>query len=332
MHSAAGVKTVTTQSRAAPTPRNMRMLREQKRQKRKKNFSIALSVFALMMMLSGLQAMLYYTHFVPRVDETNAKVTAFTQERSSMKVQKQVQEQFRALIDSLKDEQPYAALVLDQFELLAKLFRQSPIQTADEVHEALLSMSEKFKKDGETDSKPILVTSSANILLLADDLKKLREIFTVEFDLLQADLENPPWYTWPTGRLLRHQTGYLAAVTFNRAMYLSQIGETGTARVLLTGLYSAAGNEPMMPMIYYGLGRLQWEIFLTGSKPENYFQAAKYLRQSIQSDPDKNMAKRLFDFMMSLSEGDSSPQQGEGDPTNPSEGESASVSEATSLF
>lgn len=318
--------------RTAPNPRNRQLQRIQKRQLRKKYISMALLVLALMMVLAGIQASLYYVHFISRVNETNGRMTAFMQEKSSMRIQKQVQEGFRLLIESLKEEQAYAGQVLEQFELLVKLFRQSPLQIADEVHEALLTMSEQFRKQGEVDSKPILITASSDITRLAADLKSLRDRYTVEFEQLQADLENLPWYTWPTGILLRNRTGYLAAVTYNRAMYLSQIGETGTARVLLTGLYSSTDDEPMLAMVYYGLGRLQWELFLTGSKPENYFQAAKYLRQSIQASPDMDMAKRLFDFLMSLSQGDSAAQAGEGDPSNPSEGEAASISEATSLF
>ncbi len=326
---------MTTQAmtrRSAKLSLNPRIRREQKLKQRKKYLTVALSVLAAIMILSGMQALFYYAHFVPRVNQANEKMLSFMEEKRTGKVQKKVQDSFNSLIASLKDEADYAGLVEDQYELLAKLFRTTPIQIADEVYEALLTLSEQFKKQGETDNKPLLKTASEELSVLAVNLKDLRDIYTVEFDGLQSELDSPPWYIWPTSRLLRTRTGYLSAVTFNRAMYLTQVGETGTARVLLTGLYAASENESMMAMIYYGLGRLQWEIFLTSSKPENYFQAAKYLRQSLQLNPDMDMAKRLFDFLMSLSQGDSSPRAGEGDPTNPSEGEAASVSEPTTLF
>ncbi len=315
--------------RRAAAARNRQLLRQQKR---KKILSITLLVVAVLIVISGIQALGYYLHFVPRVDMVNQKMTAFMDERSKMTVQVQVQEQFRKIIEALKPEDAHARTVLDQFELLVKLFRQTPVQIAEEVHDAILTMSEQFKADGEKDAKPLLITASTDLQNLAASLQTLGEIYTIEFDQLQADLESPPWYMWPTSHLIRYRTGYLSAVTFNRALYLSQIGETGTARVLLTGLYAAAEDDVMKGLVYYGLGRLQWELFINQNEPENYFQALKYVRQSIQSDPQVDMPKQVLDFMMSLDQGDSAPRAGEGDPTNPSEGESASVSEGTPLF
>lgn len=315
--------------RRAAAARNRQALRQLKR---RKTLSVALLVIAGLIMVTGIQALGYYLHFVPRVDAVNQKMAVFMDERAKMTVQSQVQERFRKIIEALKPEEPHARLVLEQFELLVKFFRQTPVQIAEEVHDAILTLGEQFKADGEKDAKPLLTTASADLQNLAATLETLGEIYTIEFDRLQADLDSPPWYMWPTSSLIRYRTGYLSAVTFNRAMYLSQIGETGTARVLLTGLYASAEDDVMKGLVYYGLGRLQWELFINQNEPENYFQSLKYIRQSIQSDPQVDMPKQVLDFMMSLDQGDSAPRAGEGDPTNPSEGESASVSEGTPLF
>ena len=315
--------------RRATVARNRQALRQLKR---RKTLSIAMFVFACLITVIGIQALGYYLHFVPRVEAVNQKMAVFMDERTKMTVQSQVQEQFRKIIEALKPEEPHARQVLEQFELLVKFFRQTPVQIAEEVHDAILTLGEQFKADGEKDAKPLLTTASTDLQNLAATLQILGEIYTIEFDRLQADLDSPPWYMWPTSSLIRYRTGYLPAVTFNRAMYLSQIGETGTARVLLTGLYASAEDDVMKGLVYYGLGRLQWELFINQNEPENYFQSLKYIRQSIQSDPQVDLPKQVLDFMMSLDQGDSAPRAGEGDPTNPSEGESASVSEGTPLF
>ena len=308
-------------------------IREQaRRQKRRKILSYLLFVLAAVTLVIGLQALSYYLYFAPQVKQLNEKHSAFMQERTEMTVQGRVQEQFRTLIEALKPEEAHARQVLEQFEHLVKLFRQAPIQIAEEVRDELLTLSDQFKTDGETNAKPLLVKAAADLQTLAAELDLLRDTYTIDFEQLQSALANPPWYFWPTGNLIRYRTGYLSAVTYNRAMYLSQVGETGTARVLLTGLYASTRDEGMKGLVYYGLGRLQWELFTTLSEPEHYFQSLKYMRQSMQTDPQLELPKQVIDFMLSLDQGDSAPRAGEGDPSNPSEGQAASVPEITPLF
>lgn len=305
---------------------------EARRARRKKIFSYVLMGVAALIVLAGIQALAYYLYFIPQVDEVNARYAAFMQERTELAQQTKVQDGFKAVIEELKPEEAYARQVLEQFEDLVKLFRQTPREVAEEVHDALLTMSEKFKADGEANAKPLLVQAAGELQTLAADIDKLREIYTINFEDVQSKLDTPPMYFWPTGNFIRYRTGYLSAIIFNRAMYLSQIGETGTARVLLTGLYASTTDEKMKSMVYYGLGRLQWELFTTLSEPEHYFQSLKYMRQSMQSDPAYDMPKQVLDFMLSLDQGDSVPRAGEGDPSNPSEGQAASEPEITPLF
>lgn len=305
---------------------------EARRAKRKKIFSYLLMAVATLILLAGIQGLAYYLYFIPQVDEVNGKYTAFMQERTELTLQTKVQDGFKAIIEELKPEEAYARQVLEQFENLVKLFRQTPREIAEEVHDALLTLSEQYKKDGEANAKPLLVKAAGDLQTLAADINTLRETYTINFEDVQSKLDTPPWYFWPTGNLIRYRTGYLSAIIYNRAMYLSQIGETGTARVLLTGLYASTTDEKMKSMVYYGLGRLQWELFTTLSEPEHYFQSLKYMRQSMQSDPQYEMPKRVLDFMLSLDQGDSAPRAGEGDPSNPSEGQAASVPEITPLF
>ena len=97
-------------------------------------------------------------------------------------------------------------------------------------------------------------------------------------------------------------------------------------------MYSQADDREFMGLVYYGLGRLQWELFLSSAEPENYFQAVNYLRQSMQSDPGASLPKRLFDYMLSLTEAEPTPGAGKGDPTTLTEGEAGAVSESPPLF
>ena len=163
-------------------------------------------------------------------------------------------------------------------------------------------------------------------------LERLQAIYTVPYGELQADLEGPPLYLWPTAKLLMDDSRYLSSATFNRAIYLSQVGEMGTARVLLSGLYASATDPEFMGLIYYGLGRLQWALFLDRAEPQNYFQAVKYLRQSMQVAPGATLPKRLFDYMLSLNQAESTPGAGKGDPTTLTEGEAGAVSDGTPMF
>lgn len=305
---------------------------ELRRQKQRKFVSIGLMVLAGLILVGGIQAFVYYLYFTPRVNDLNARFDAFMQERTDMTVLTRAQDQFRASIEALKPEEAHARQVLEQFELMVKHFRSTPLQTADEVQTGLRKLAEEFRTAGTTDAKPLLIDAATGLVTLADTLAELRQIYTIEFDQLQSSLDNPPLYLWPVSNLLRERAGYLAAVTYNRAMYLSQIGETGTARVLLTGLYASTKEDRMKGLVYYGLGRLQWELFINANEPENYFQALKFIRQSMQADPQPEMPKQVLDFMLSLDQGDSAPRAGEGDPSNPSEGEAASVPETTPLF
>jgi hypothetical protein len=102
--------------------------------------------------------------------------------------------------------------------------------------------------------------------------------------------------------------------------------------VLLSGMYSNSDDNELLGLVYYILGRLQWELFLTRLEPENYFQAVSYLRQSLQTDPDAELSKRLFDYMLSLTEAESTPGAGKGDPTTLTEGEAGAVSIPDPLF
>jgi hypothetical protein len=303
-----------------------------RRQKHKKYLSWGLIVLAFLIMLTSVQATWYYSRYIPRVNGINTKLDTFMGEKTSGAVLADIQEQFMTLLETLRTEETHARQLVSLLELMIKHFRQTPVQTGEEVRLALVKLERELQQQGQTSGNELLTTASKDVAILAARLGELVDIYTIPFDELQSDLESPPWYLWPVGSLIRYKTGYLSAVTFNRAMYLAQIGEAGTARVLLTGLYSSSQNKDMLGMIFYGMGRLQWELFMTTNEPENYFQAVKFVRQSIQEDPEMDLSRRVFDFMMSLPEGDSAAQAGEGDPANPSEGEAASVSEPAPMF
>jgi len=298
-----------------------------------KNFSLILFITASILILVGIQIFIFYNIYSPRVASANDKMVAFTAEKARGDMQRNIQQQYSALSLSVKGVTGVARQLDDLFEVLTQHFRESPLETSLEVRTQLLTIQVTLQEKLQSDT-PDGVTSEMidEITLLVKNLDRLREIYTVPFEQLQNQLQNSPWYLWPTAGVLVKTSGYLNAAIFNRAIYLAQIGEMGTARVLLTGLHGAADDQKLLGLIFYGLGRLQWELFLTRSDPENYFQAVKFLQQSMQSDPDSELAKRLFDYFKSLSQSEGSPGEGSGEPTVPTEGEAGAVTDRAPIF
>ena len=309
------------------------MLVEDKGKLRKKNISKVLFGLALLIFLISLQSMGFYSRYQQRIESANEELFSLITEKTRAEVQLGIQQQFRSLLATLKDTKEISGNVNDLYEVMAEHFREDPLGTVTETHAGLLSLPEALQvlvDEGTIDAIPD--GAMEQIAMLAMDLEKLLEIYEVPYEELQSDLESPPFYLWPTAGILARSSGYINSVTFNRAVYLAQIGEMGTARVLLTGLHASATEPEMVSKIYYGLGRLQWELFLSRAEPENYFQAVKYLRQSMQTDPQASLPKRVFDYMLSLTQAESTPGAGKGDPTTLTEGEAGAVSDGTPMF
>ncbi len=302
----------------------------------KTQFSYLLMAVAIALMITGVQALLFYAKYTPEIDSTNAQLFALMQEKTRSEHLSKLQDQFQSLMSALRGQAEISSRFESTFEVMGEHFREGPLGTMEQVQAEFQIIQDMIKEMQEQELEPdqteALQTATTAIATLSMDMTKLQEIYSIPFDELHADLQNPPLYLWPTANYLREMSGYLNSVTFNRAIYLSQIGEIGTSRVLLSGMYSNSDDNEILGLVYYGLGRLQWELFLTRLEPENYHQAASYLRQSLQADPEAELSKRLFDYMLSLTEAESTPGAGKGDPTTLTEGEAGAVSTPDPLF
>jgi len=167
---------------------------------------------------------------------------------------------------------------------------------------------------------------------LTTRIERLQAIYADSNKELLADLREPPAYLWPMASIVAERSGYRQAVTLNRALYLAQTGEIGTARVMLAGLNASVEDPDVLATIYYMLGRLQFELFRATPEVEYYMQSIQYLRQSLVADPGLQLAQRLLDFLLSLPQAETAPQSPDGRPETPSEGEGAAVSAEKRIF
>lgn len=140
----------------------------------------------------------------------------------------------------------------------------------------------------------------------SDEIGRLDHDYSDPYAALQADVEAPALYYWPAAVLMNAALGYTDVITFNRAVYLIRIGELGTARVLLNGLHASADDAEALGLVYYALGRLEFEVYRLGPKPESYkdsihyVKAVQHLRESLKSNPESSLAKRFYDYLLSL--------------------------------
>lgn len=307
--------------------------REAKRLRRKQILSRSLFILAGLLLVGALQTVTYHKRYQAQIEDANSQLRALMTEKTRATLQQDIQSQFRTVIETLRDTEGLRSEVEALYETLAEHFQAAPLGTVAEILAAMMQFQEEMNTmlaDGTLEAIPEGVETQ--LADLTGMLEHLQRIYTVPYEEIQASLESPPLYLWPMAQLLTDDSRYLSSVTFNRAIYLSQIGEMGTARVLLTGLHASAEDPEFMGLIYYGLGRLQWELFLDRAEPQNYFQAVKYLRQSMQADPMASLPKRLFDYMLSLTQAESTPGAGKGDPTTLTEGEAGAVSDGTPMF
>ncbi len=303
-------------------------------QKRKTQISYLIIAISLALIITGVQAHLFYSRYTPKIEQSNQELFSLMLEKTRGEELSGLQDQFQSIITSLNGQAEISSRFEATYEVMAEHFREGPVGTMEQVQSEFQTIQGLIKEKQQEEDAPVDVLQEASdaISTLSTDMAQLQDIYAIAFDELHSDIQNPPIYLLPTANYLREDSGYLNSVTFNRAIYLSQIGEMGTSRVLLSGMYSNSNDNEMLGLVYYSLGRLQWELFLTRLEPENYFQAVNYLRQSLQADPDAELSKRLFDYMLSLTEAESTPGAGKGDPTTLTEGEAGAVSTPDPLF
>lgn len=276
--------------------------------------TIALLVFAFAAIVGGTQAALFYSEFRPRVARANSLLFNLLVEKTQGSIYRSIEVQLEALENSSEDGEGMENLVTTAWDNFDDHFALAPNEALETLRAELPVFAAGLKDAG------------SEIERLGEELDRLRAIYSDPYKQLLADLERPPLYLWPTASLLAGKSGYRQAMTLNRALYLAQVGEIGTARVMLAGLHASTDDPKMLGLINYTLGRLQFELFRARPDAEFYVQSVFYLRESLQADPDSSLAKRFFDYLFSLSQADSVPRAGEGEPTTPSEGEGAAIS------
>lgn len=130
-------------------------------------------------------------------------------------------------------------------------------------------------------------------------LDRQRPVTDDPYQDVLAALQNPPPYLMPTALWARE--GYREVATYNRALYLASIGEIGTARTLIDALRASSDSkEPMPALANFLLARFELETLRDRPQPEFHRSAAQYLRRSLQADPNEELARQIFEYLLSF--------------------------------
>lgn len=276
--------------------------------------TIVLIVSALAAVLGGTQAALFYGQFTPRVADANGQLFDLLVERTQGSLYRDLELELEKLRESAVHGEDAEERLADAWDKFDDHFSSAPVEALESLQSELPALGAGLQGAGE------------GLDRLAASLDRLQEIYTDSYRQLLLDLDSPPLYLWPTAPIVARKSAYWHAATLNRALYLAQVGEIGTARVMLTGLHASTDDPKLLGLVNYTLGRLQFELFRSRPEAEFYTQSVGYLRESLKADPDSSLSKRFFDYLLSLSQTEAVPREGEGRPTTPSEGEGAAIS------
>jgi len=275
---------------------------------------------AAILFVCGAQAALFHKTFAPRIAQANAALFDLIVEKAQRNLYAGIAAQIQALGALTPDTDGEDPSLADAWSEFGVHFATAPREAIDTFIDQLPGLTAGVSNAGD------------EVTRVTADLDRLKTIYADSYKDLLADLKRPPLYLWPTAAIYAGRSGYRQAVTLNRALYLAQIGEIGTARVMLAGLNATADDPELLGTIYYTLGRLQFELFMTEPDAEYFTQSVQYLRQSLDADPGMPLAKRLLDYLLSLSQTAAAPQAAEGRPETPSEGQGAAVSAEKRVF
>jgi hypothetical protein len=276
--------------------------------------TVALLVVAFALVVGGMQAAAFYGKFTPRVQNANGLLFDLLVESAQGSLFNEVQLKLEGLKELVAHGEDSALRLSEAWDNFDDHFSSAPVEALETLNNELPGLGAGLKG------------ASGQLHSLRNDLERLTVIYSDPYRELIAQLDRPPMYLWPTATLLAETSGYRHAVTLNRALYLAQVGEIGTSRVMLTGLHASAEGSQMRGLVNYMLGRLQFELFRSRPEAEFYTQSVMYLRESLKEDPTSSLTKRLFDYLLSLSQTEAVPREGEGRPTTPAEGEGAAIS------
>lgn len=281
---------------------------------------IVILILLAIVSVAATQAMSFYVLMTPRIEQANAQLFELSVENSQRSLYNRIARQVRTLIELAPDTDA----------------REPPLANAWAEFEVHFTAAPRDAVAALADEMPALTAGSradaGAVRKLTASLERLQAIYADSYKELLADLRKPPVFLWPMASIVAERSGYRQAVTLNRALYLAQTGEIGTARVMLAGLNASVEDPGVLATIYYTLARLQFELFRATPEVEYYTQSIQYLRQSLIADPDLQLAQRLLDFLLSLPPTAAAPQAADGRPETPSEGEGAAVSAENRIF
>lgn len=281
---------------------------------------IVILILLAIVSVAATQAMLFYFLMTPRIEQANAQLFELSVENSQRSLYYEIARQVRTLIELAPDTDA----------------REPPLANAWAEFEVHFTAAPRDAVAALADEMPALMAGSradaGAVRKLTASLERLQAIYADSYKELLADLRKPPVFLWPMASIVAERSGYRQAVTLNRALYLAQTGEIGTARVMLAGLNASVEDPGVLATIYYTLARLQFELFRATPEVDYYTQSIQYLRQSLIADPDLQLAQRLLDFLLSLPQVAAAPQAADGRPETPSEGEGAAVSAENRIF
>ena len=273
-----------------------------------------------MVTVAALQAATFYFMFTPRIEQANALLFELGVENSQRSIYFEIDRKVRELIKLAPESDVSQLTLAGAWENFESHFTGSP-------HAALGDFLSKLPSVTADNRAEVSAIEE-----LVAQLEYVHAIYADSYKDLLTDLRAPPVYLWPTGSIVAKRSGYRQAVTLNRALYLAQTGEIGTARVMLAGLNGAVEDPEVLATVYYTLGRLQFELFRVTPEVEYYTQSIHYLRQALATDPSLQLAKRLLDFLLSLPVTETAPQSPDGRPETPSEGAGAATSAEKRIF
>ncbi len=277
-------------------------------------------VMLAVVIVAALQAALFYYLITPRIEQANAQLFELSVENSQRSLYYGIARQLRALIESAPESETAEPALVVAWKEFENHFTAAPREAVDTLVGELPALMAGNRAD------------AGAIRNLRTRLDRLQAIYADSYKELLADLREPPAFLWPMASIVAKRSGYRQAVTLNRALYLAQTGETGTARVMLAGLNASAEEPDVLAIVYFTLARLQFELFRTTPEVEYYTQSIQYLRQSLIADPESQLAQRLLDFLLSLPQAATAPQAADGRPETPSEGAGAAVSAEKRIF
>ncbi len=283
-----------------------------------RNVGLAAVVVLAIVILVALQATLFYQRIGPRMQAANETLHALVVETAQRRLYAEAAAAADRLVAASPPQDDDAPTLSAAWQDFAGHFGAAPAESIAALRDEL---------PGLTAGR-----DAAAVASLESALERLAALYANDFKALIDDLRRPPFYLWPTAGIVAARSGYRQAAVFNRALYLAQTGDIGTARVMLAGLNATVEDPELLARVHYLLGRLQFELFVDTPEVEYYSQSLAYLRQSLAEDPGGPLARRLLDFLLSLPQTATAPQSAEGRPETPSEGEGAAISAEKRIF